>query len=526
MNNPPKILIVDDSSIIRRALKKELERFGAVVAQAVDGLQGQEMALASGFDLIISDVEMPKLDGFDLCQRLKCNPATRGIPVIILSSMDHDRDVEKGFKSGADAYISKSEAHNHLIDTVERVLEKSRFHRSRLILVVDDSPSIRRLVGQGLEGAGFQVVAAGNGKQAIKRIEGRRPDLILSDIDMPEMNGLELCRKIHSDPSLSGIPFVIMSANNDRAVMRSTVQSGAAGYLVKPFNLEQVVITVERLLSDHFLILLKERERLDSEQKMMLASITSLITALEARDPYTRGHSEAVAAIVRRMGVRMNVGPEEVESLGIAGRLHDLGKIGVPDSILLKPGRLSEAEFAVIRQHPVTGASILGSIPSIKPILPVILHHHERYDGKGYPDKIKGKQIMLWARMTAVADTFHALTSDRPYRRGMNREEAMIILEEVRGTQLCPECVDVFRNVLQDLPGEYAVIEPRIKNRTENQTLLAAQAALPLQNSSLRMQSLRKEKASEDRSYRTGRNTSSASRVRPEPVRSAGQFPE
>ncbi|MBE0557282.1 MAG: HD domain-containing protein [Proteobacteria bacterium] len=173
-----------------------------------------------------------------------------------------------------------------------------------------------------------------------------------------------------------------------------------------------------------------------------------LIAALEARDPYTRGHSETVATLVEEMGRRMNIDAEGIESLAIAGRLHDIGKIGVPDNILLKPGRLSEAEFAVIRQHPTIGASILSVIPSIKPLLPVILHHHERLDGRGYPGGLKGDEIMLWARMTAVADTYHALISDRPYRRGVSHEQAMDIIEDVRGTQLCPDCVDAFKKSL------------------------------------------------------------------------------
>jgi putative two-component system response regulator len=452
MKDQTRILIVDDSSTIRRALTKQLENSGAKVTQAEDGQRGLETALSAPFDLIISDVEMPNLDGFGLCEKLKCNPATKGIPLIILSSQDTEKDIERGFKAGASAYVSKSDAQNQLKGTIERVLEKSRFYRNRLILVVDDSSAIRRIVSQALSEAGFQVIACENGKQATRQIHEHRPDLILSDIDMPEMNGIEFCKKVHADPELAVIPFVIMSSNSDRAIMRRLLQLGATSYLVKPFNLEQLVITVEKLLSDHFVILLKERERLDGERKMMLASITSLIVALEARDPYTRGHSEAVAMIVAEMDSHMNGDAEEMEALKIAGQLHDLGKIGVPDSILLKPGRLSDEEFAIIKEHPVIGASILASIPSIKPLLPVILHHHERFDGKGYPHGLKGKQINLWARMTAVADTYHALTSDRPYRQGMSHERAMSIIEEVRGTQLCPDCVDVFKSLIGDFP--------------------------------------------------------------------------
>lgn len=455
LKNHPNILVVDDSAIIRKVLSQQLEQCGARVSLAEDGEQGLKAALSSPFDLIISDVEMPHLDGFGLCELLKGNPKTKGIPVIILSSLNTDDDIDRGFKFGAAAYISKEDAQSQLSRTIEKVLEESRFHHTHTILVVEDSPMIRSMVKKGLEEAGFQVSTAENGKEAVKLLKRARPDLILSDIEMPEMNGIDLCRKLHDDPDLAAIPFVIMSTISDRATMRRIIQWGAAGYLVKPFNLDQLVITIEKLLSDHFLILLKERERLDTEQRMMLASITSLIAALEARDLYTRGHSEEVARLVAEMARSMNACQEEMDSLGIAGRLHDLGKIGVPDSILLKPGRLTEEEFAVIKQHPVIGASILGSIPSIKPLLPVILHHHERYDGKGYPDGLKGTQIVLWARMTAVADTYHALVSDRPYRRGMDRDKAISIIEEVRGTQLCPECVDVFKEMMRNMPESH-----------------------------------------------------------------------
>lgn len=447
MDSQPRILIVDDSAIIRKALTKQMDVSGARITHAEDGEQAWLAANRDNFDLIITDVEMPNLDGFGLCQRLKSNAGTRGIPVIILSSLETDKDVEQGFNAGAAAYVAKSEAHLHLNGTIERVLKQSRFSRSRCILVVDDSPSIRKFVSKALEEAGFQVITAENGKHALSQIKEIPPDLIISDINMPEMDGIELCKKTHADPGLAVIPFVIMSTNSDRAVMRRLLSWGASSYLVKPFNLEQIVITVERLLSDHFQILLKEKERLDAEQKMMLAGITSLITALEARDPYTRGHSEAVARIMARIGQQMNADADAIDAMIIAGRLHDIGKIGIPDVVLLKPGRLTPEEFSVIRQHPVIGASILGNIPSIQPLLPVILHHHERFDGKGYPNGLKGEKNMLWSRIAAVADTYHALTSDRPYRRGVSHDEALGIIEDVRGSQLCPDCADAFMKI-------------------------------------------------------------------------------
>jgi len=444
VDHQPSILVADDSAIIRKALTKQLEAYGARVIQAEDGEQAWLAAHRHDFDLIVTDVEMPNLDGFGLCRRLKNDAGTRSIPVIILSSLDTDKDVERGFNSGAAAYVVKSDAHLLLSETIDKVLKQSRFSRSRRILVVDDSTTIRQFVAKAMEEAGFQVITAVNGKHALASMTGMKPDLIISDINMPEMDGIELCKKTHADPALAAIPFVIMSTNSDRAVMRRLLSLGASGYLVKPFNLEQIVITVERLLSDHFQILLKEKERLDAEQKMMLAGITSLINALEARDSYTRGHSDAVARIMALIGRQMNIDAESIDSMIIAGKLHDIGKIGISDSILLKPDQLTQEEFFIIQQHPVIGASILGSIPSIQPLLPVILHHHERYDGKGYPDGLKGEQNALWARIAAVADTYHALTSDRPYRRGASHDKAMSVIEDVRGTQLCPDCVDAF----------------------------------------------------------------------------------
>ena len=438
------ILVVDDSTVIRQSLSKMLADLGAQVTVANDGKQALEIARSGSFDVVVTDVDMPNMDGFGLCENLKKEDKTRGIPVVILSSMDSEKDIEKGFRVGAAAYLSKSDALNEIPDIIEQVVQKANFHRSRRILVVDDSSTIRSVVIKALENAGFQVLSAENGRQALDLMEDQRPDLILSDIEMPVMSGIDLCRTVHKNEKLATIPYVVMSTKNDRAIMRRMLQWGAIAYLTKPFNVEQLVITIERLLSNHFLLLLKEKERLDTERNMLLASITSLIEALEARDPYTRGHSESVAEIVAGMAETMGRNSDEIEMLRIAGRLHDLGKIGVPDSILLKPGRLTAEEYESIKRHPVAGATIFAPIKTLKEIVPVILYHHERFDGKGYPEGLAGRKIPLWARVTAVADTYHALTSDRPYRKGMEKKKAFQIILDAKGTQLCPDCVDVF----------------------------------------------------------------------------------
>ncbi len=439
-----RILIVDDSAVFRMSMKKILGSMNAEIILAEDGQEGLDLALQEEFDIVVSDIDMPKINGIELCRTLKKTATTQGTPVVMVSTFDSDGDVDKGFQAGASAYISKYEIESRLLKTVESVLSKSKFKGDRLVMVVDDSKVVLRIVEKGLAEAGFRVITAENGKKALNLLDTIQPDLILSDIEMPDINGFDFCGAVHTNPDLSSIPIIAMSSKTDRGYMKRMMQNGASAYLCKPFNIDELVILVEKMLSDQFHMLLMERERLDSERNLMIASITSLITALEARDNYTKGHSEAVGKIVSGM-LRMDGGSAmEIETVTIGGRLHDIGKIGVRDEILLKPGRLTKEEFAHIKKHPVIGANIIKSIPSFSDVIPIVLSHHERLDGKGYPQGLKGDKIHLWARMAAVADTYHSLTSDRPYRKGMVQGKALQIIEDASGTQLCPDCVGLF----------------------------------------------------------------------------------
>ena len=439
-----RILIVDDSAVFRMSMKKILASMNAEIILAQDGQEGLDLALQEKFDIVVSDIDMPKINGIELCRTLKKSDSTQGTPVVMVSTFDSESDVDKGFQAGASAYLSKYDIQDRLLETVESVLSKSKFKSNRLVMVVDDSKVVLKIVEKGLAEAGFRVIIAENGKKALNLLETIQPDLILTDIEMPDINGFEFCGTVHMNPELSTVPIVAMSSKTDRGYMKRMLQNGASAFLCKPFNIDELVILVEKMLSDQFHMLLIERERLDSERNLMIASITSLITALEARDNYTRGHSEAVGRIVSGMLSLSGGSPKEIETVTIGGRLHDIGKIGVRDEILLKPGQLTEEEFAHIKKHPVIGANIIKSIPSFSDVIPIVLSHHERLDGKGYPQGIKGDNIHLWARMTAVADTYHSLTSDRPYRKGMAQGKALQIIEDATGTQLCPDCVGLF----------------------------------------------------------------------------------
>ena len=327
------------------------------------------------------------------------------------------------------------------------------------ILVVDDSNSVRVALQEGLAKEGYRVRTAKNGRDALERIAKKPPNLILSDVYMPEMDGLELCAALRANSLYAAIPFVVMSTENHIGNMRQMLKFGAAAFIIKPFNIEQLMMTLNTIGSYEFLLLLKEKERLDGEQKLLLAGITSLVKALEARDSYTRGHSERVSLILSGLVKHAGGTPYDIGRARMAGRLHDIGKIGIRDNVLSKPGRLNYDEFEHIQQHPTIGASIIRTIPSFADILPVVFSHHERMDGNGYPQGLNGPYIPLWARMTAVADTYDALTSDRPYRKGMPHDKALHVIKAAAGAQLCPECVhlllDWFKHEQPDIIGIY-----------------------------------------------------------------------
>ncbi|MCX7024626.1 MAG: response regulator [Spirochaetes bacterium] len=444
MGARPVLLVVDDSKLIRQMIRGFLSRLDAEIDEAADGKAGVDAAFARDYDLILTDVEMPVMDGLQFCRALKEMPKTRGLPVIMVSSFDSDDDIERGFLAGAAAYVSKKQAEATLEGVVRQHLTRFDFSRKRLILVVDDSRVIRNFVEEGMAKAGYRVAVVEDGLQALQQLEMETPDLVISDIDMPRMDGFELCRAIRTDMKTAEIPFVVMSSNSSRGFLQRMVQTGAASYIIKPFNIDQLVILVDRLLSDHVQILLADRYRLELEHNLILGSITSLVSALEKRDPYTKDHSENVAKYATGIAGTMGLDKTLIDTINLGGRLHDIGKIGIRDDILLKKTALTNEEFEIIKSHPTKGAEILSPIPSLAEIVSIVLYHHERWDGTGYPERLTGELIPLAARIVAVADTYDALTSTRTYRSALKPMEAFDIIARVKGTQLAPEPVEAF----------------------------------------------------------------------------------
>jgi putative two-component system response regulator len=312
--------------------------------------------------------------------------------------------------------------------------------KKQVVLVVDDVRANRELLEGHLFDLGYEVRQAVDGIDALEQIEAEEPDLVLLDVDMPRLNGLDLCRRIKSHPARRLIPIVILTALQDRNTRLRGLEAGADDFLTKPFDARELLVRARVLLRDRELNL-----KLDATETVLRA----IAQAVEARDRYTIHHAERVGRYAREVGVQYGLEGEDLDILYMGGVLHDVGKMVVPDAILHKPGPLTEEEQAVMRRHSAAGERICASLRSVSYFLPLIRHHHERYDGQGYPDHRQGADIPMGARIVAVADGWDAMVSDRPYRPGLDREEALRRLRAGAGTQWDPAYVDLFAGLLE-----------------------------------------------------------------------------
>lgn len=315
-----------------------------------------------------------------------------------------------------------------------------------IILIVDDNPTNVELIRAQLKPYPYRLVSAYDGEEALQKVREEAPDLVLLDLMMPKLSGYEVCKILKSSPETQLIPIIIVTALRDLEDKLKSIELGADDVLIKPFNKLELTVRIRSLLRLKALY-----DDLDKSERIVF----TLAETLEAKDVYTRGHSERVAYYALRLGKEMGLSELELEILQRGCRLHDVGKIAVRDEVLNKRERLTPEEIAHIRTHPERGYEICKGLKSFKPFLPIILHHHEHFDGKGWPAGLKGTDIPLAARICAVCDTYDAMTSDRCYRRGMNPLQAARIMErEADSGQWDPDLVRLFVGMLRTLPGE------------------------------------------------------------------------
>ncbi len=361
------------------------------------------------------------------------------------------------------------------------------------ILVVDDELSVREILAEGLEAFGFETEMAADADEAMAILEKERFHLLLTDIDMPGRTGIDLmgdAKKLFPDLDVIMVTGVVDAKTAIRAI-----REGAADYLTKPFNLEEVQIVVDRTFEKRRLIAENrsyqehledlvelrtaevvekhgEIERLYGElQDSYESSLQALVTALDFRDNETQGHSYRVVQYAVMVAKVMGIGEPDLTWIRRGAILHDVGKIGIPDAILKKPGKLDPKEWKVMKRHPEMGYRMLEHIRFLEPALDIVLSHQERFDGSGYPRGLKGEEIPQGARVFAVVDTFDAMTSDRPYRKALSIDDACNEIKEWSGRQFDPAVaeaflslpVDSWREVRERVHREVTALDEQVK---------------------------------------------------------------
>ena len=442
INALKRILFVDDSQLQQKQIEMIFKDTGYHVLFASNGVEALKMIELTMPSLVITDIQMPEMDGYTLCKSIRERYRDFDLPIIVTTSTIEESTLQKTYQMGADDFIPKPITEDKLINKVNRYFNTKNRHEK--ILVVDDSLVIQNVLKLGIMRNGYHVLVANNGKEGLDIAIREKPDVIISDIYMPVMDGYEMVKAIRNTPEIKNTPCIIMSSTDGKYNQKLAESLGVEKYFVKPFQLDYVMHQIE-----HYIV--EKYKEYMIENRYMLSTINALIKALEERDSGTKGHTERVTIFSGKIAERLKLPKEEVEKIILAAKLHDIGKIGIKDSILLKNEELTDAEYQIIKDHCKMGWGILAPIKSLASILPMIYHHHERYDGQGYPDGLKGEDIPLGARVIAVADTFDAIISDRPYRKGRSVKIASEIIESNINKQFCPVAGKAFLEVLEDL---------------------------------------------------------------------------
>jgi len=359
-----------------------------------------------------------------------------------------------------------------------------------MILIVDDEEPIRNAVSRKLQAEGYNCVTAADGKEALWKASMQDFALVLLDIKMPGMSGMEVLSRVIIDHPDTSVVMITAVGNSQTAV--EAMKLGAYDYVTKPFNLDDLVMRVERALERRGLVLENREYQLRLEQRVeqqtgqvrqycreaiealareevaleklsgapgtekradfegtYLQMARVLAQMVEMHEPYARGHSERVVLLANEIAIQLGCPDQLIRDIQLAATVHDIGKIVIPDHILFKPGHLTSAEYSEIKRHPMATVDIIRHVDYFRDIIPLVESHHEWYNGKGYPKKLKGENIPLGARILAVADAYDAMTCPRPYRPRLSNEQAVQVLKKGAGTQWDPAVVDAFLRILK-----------------------------------------------------------------------------
>lgn len=356
-----------------------------------------------------------------------------------------------------------------LIDLEKVDLEGGRVSQSKvhdaLILCIDDNLEVLKLMKMLLSDE-FDLELTDSAEKGLILLREKNPDIVLCDVMMPGMDGHAFSRTVKSDEALKHVPILLVTARSGSEMLAEGIQAGADDYISKPFDSVELKARIRSLLrmrqveSELALVnrnlKMRTSDLVDQQRSLFLSTVKSLVTAIDAKDEYTRHHSTRVTEFTLKIAKKMGFSDKELGDLELAALLHDVGKIGVPEHILNKPGKLTDAEFKQIKEHPARGESILTPVIELKDIRKIVRSHHEQYNGSGYPDGLKGREIPLGARIMAIADTYDSITSERPYRKAASHRFAVKEIIRCSGTQFDPEAVEHFLEIAPAFAAELA----------------------------------------------------------------------
>jgi cyclic di-GMP phosphodiesterase len=319
------------------------------------------------------------------------------------------------------------------------------------VLVVDDVSANVQLFKSLLTREGYNVITASDGEQALEMVERENPDLVLMDVLMPKLSGFQVCEQIKHNKATRLTPVVLVTALYESGDRIQGINAGADDFLTKPVNAHELKARVRSLVR-----LKRYTDDLDSAESVIL----SLALVIEARDEYTDGHCQRLARYATSLGAAIGLPEDQLAALYRGGYLHDVGKIGIPDAVLLKPGALTADEYTQIKEHPLIGDRLCGEMRSLRQVRPIVRHHHERLDGSGYPDRLTGDAIPLVAQIMGIVDVYDAITTARPYKAAATPEQAFdeLIGEAKRGWRR-QDLVDAFIAVERETQGAVPTME-------------------------------------------------------------------
>jgi len=473
-----KILIVDDEEGICKQLKYELQKEGFKVEYRISPLSVLEdlkRAKEDGepYNFLLLDIRMPGMDGFKLLEEIK--KERLNLEVIFITGYGDEEKAIKTIRLGAFDYLNKpislKELHTAIFRINRKIEREEKEPLRHHVLVVDDEKGLCDHIKHELNKEGYLVTAAYDGEEGLDYFKNNRVDIVIADLKMPRMSGLEMlkrCREIE-DNFIS----IIITGHGDHETAIKALRMGVFNYLKKPIPLEELIISVDKGIdllflqrglsahkreleieiaiknqyTDNLEKIVEERtkELKQSYQKTkraMDAAIDTMSKIIEAKDPYTAGHQHRVCQLAVPLARELGLSEDKIEGIRIASLIHDIGKIGLPTEILSKPTTLTDIEFNIIKEHSQIGYDILKSIDFPYPVAQIVLQHHERLDGSGYPSNLKGDKILLEAKIIGVADVVEAMSSHRPYRPALGIEKALEEISQNKGILYDSEVVD------------------------------------------------------------------------------------